>query len=113
MFQCSTGLRRKISSSGRRPSVVRSPSRRASPCSSGFGGPRRPEVESLETLQLLSVTVMGQAPVVNLSSVSASPPTPTSTSPPAAALLQDVAAGNKGSNPHNFVETNGTLFFLA
>ena len=62
-------------------------------------------------LQLLSGSVVGTPPLVNLSSASASPPT--STAPPAAALVQDLVTGRNGSFPQNFVEANGTLFFLA
>jgi ELWxxDGT repeat protein len=111
MFQCSTWLRRKTSNWGGRLSVVRIASRRAAACPSRFRGARRPEIESLETLQLLSGSVVGTAPLVYLSSASAPPPT--STAPPSAALVQDLVAGKNGSFPQDFVGANGTLFFLA
>jgi ELWxxDGT repeat protein len=58
---------------------------------------------------LLSGSVVGTAPVVNLGSASV----PASTTPPAASLVQDLVPGQNGSFPQNFVAASGTLFFLA
>ena len=96
---------------GGRLSGVRIAARRAAACSCGFRGARRPEVEYLETLQLLSGAVAGTAPLVDLSPASDS--APISTSPPAATLVQDLVPGPKGSFPQSFVDANGTVFFLA
>jgi ELWxxDGT repeat protein len=104
MSQRSTGFGGKIPNLGWR--VVRIPARRAARPSRSHAA-RRPVVEQLESLQLLSASAVGTAPLVNPSSASA-----LAEGPPAA-LVRDLVPGSSSSFPQNFTDAGGKLFFLA